>query len=159
MRISDWSSDVCSSDLAIGSDSVASEADTVSFGHLATDEDEFTGGTYGSDLQRRLVNVADGIGDHDAATMGQLGSVVAALGGGASFSGGVFSAPSYVIQGSSYDNVGAAFAAVDGRLDSLQDSIDAIPARSEERCGGKEGVNKCRSRVAMYPYKKKHNKN
>src|SRR3546814_921232 len=58
--------------VAIGSDSVASEADTVSFGHLATDEDEFTGGTYGSDLQRRLVNVADGIGDHDAATMGQL---------------------------------------------------------------------------------------
>src|SRR3546814_2227345 len=99
MRISDWSSDVCSSDL------VASEADTVSFGHLATDEDEFTGGTYGSDLQRRLVNVADGIGDHDAATMGQLGSVVAALGGGASFSGGVFGAPTYVIQGSSYDNV------------------------------------------------------
>src|SRR3546814_739602 len=183
MRISDWSSDVCSSDLggflglstdntdlfrftqataaraiavgnaaqvhadegvalgvktrvlagadravAIGSDSVASEADTVSFGHLATDEDEFTGGTYGSDLQRRLVNVADGIGDHDAATMGQLGSVVAAPGGGASFSGGVFGAPTYVIQGSSYDNVGAAFAAVDGRLDSLQDSIDAIPA-------------------------------
>src|SRR5690606_18602230 len=114
--------------VAIGSDSIASEADTVSFGHLATDEDEINGGTYGSDLQRRLVNVADGIGDHDVATVGQLGSFVAALGGGAGFSGGVFTAPSYVIQGSSYDNVGAAFAAVDGRLDSLQDSIDAIPA-------------------------------
>src|SRR3546814_2688736 len=35
--------------VAIGSDSVASEADTVSFGHLATDEDEFTGGTYRSE--------------------------------------------------------------------------------------------------------------
>lgn len=114
--------------VAIGSDSIASEADTVSFGHLASDEDEFNGGTYGSDLQRRLINVADGIGDHDAATVGQLGSVVAALGGGASFSGGVFGAPSYVIQGSSYNNVGAAFAAVDVRLDSLQASIDAIPA-------------------------------
>src|SRR5690606_20280640 len=74
------------------------------------------------------VNVADGIGDHDAATVGQLGSFVAALGGGAGFGGGVFTAPSYVIQGSSYDNVGAAFAAVDTRLGELQDSIDAIPA-------------------------------
>src|SRR3546814_19197881 len=117
MRISDWSSDVCSSDLlagadravAIGSDSVASEADTVSFGHLATDEDEFTGGPYGSDLQRRLVNVADGIGDHAAATLGQLGSVVAALGGGASFRGGVFGAPPYVIQGSRHDTAGPPF--------------------------------------------------
>src|SRR5690606_24784889 len=32
------------------------------------------------------------------------------------------------IQGSTYDNVGAAFAAVDTRLGELQDSIDAIPA-------------------------------
>ena len=114
--------------VAIGSDSVASEADTVSFGHLATDQDEVNGGTYGSDLQRRLVNVADGIGDNDVATVGQLGSFVGALGGGAGFSGGVFTAPSYIIQGASYGNVGDAFAAVDTRLDSLQDSIDAIPA-------------------------------
>src|SRR5690606_11987036 len=114
--------------VAIGSDSIASEADTVSFGHLATDQDEVNGDAYGSDLQRRLVNVADGIGDHDAATVGQLGSFVAALGGGAGFSGGVFTAPSYAIQGSSYDNVGAALAAVDTRLGELQDNIDAIPA-------------------------------
>src|SRR3546814_6275116 len=67
--------------VAIGSDSVASDADTVSFGHLATDEDEINGAPYGSDLQRRLVNVADGIGDHDAATVGQLASFVGALGG------------------------------------------------------------------------------
>jgi len=112
--------------VAIGSDSVASEADTVSFGHLATDLD-FEGDAFGSDLQRRLINLADGIGDHDAATVGQLGSFVAALGGGAGFGGGVFTAPSYSIQGSSYDNVGDAFAAVDTRLDSLQANIDAIP--------------------------------
>lgn len=94
--------------LAIGSGSVASEADTVSFGHLATDPDDINGGIYGSDLRRRLINVADGINDHDAATVGQLGSFVAALGGGAGFSDGIFIAPSYTIQGSSYDNVGAA---------------------------------------------------
>ncbi|HEX2082859.1 MAG TPA: YadA-like family protein [Xanthomonadaceae bacterium] len=112
--------------VAVGSDSIASEADTVSFGHLATDLD-FAGNAFGSDLQRRLVNVGDGIGDHDAATIGQLGSFVGALGGGAGFSGGVFTAPSYTIQGASYGDVGTAFAAVDNRLSELQDSIDAIP--------------------------------
>jgi len=113
--------------IALGSDSIASETDTVSFGHLATELD-FSGTVFGSDLQRRLINVADGIGDHDAATVGQLGSFVTALGGGAGFSGGIFTAPSYTIQGTSYGDVGAAFTAVDGRLNSLQDSIDAIPA-------------------------------
>ncbi len=120
--------------VAVGSDSIASEADTVSFGHLATDLD-FSGTPFGSDLQRRLVNVADGIADHDAATVGQLGSFVAALGGGAGFSGGVFTAPSYTIQGTSYGDVGAAFAAVDTRLGELQDSIDAIPAGPQGPAG------------------------
>jgi hypothetical protein len=127
--------------VAIGSDSIAPEADTVSFGHLAADVDEVNGGAYGSDLQRRLVNVADGIGDHDAATVGQLGSFAATLGAGAGFSGGVFTAPSYLIQDTSYGDVGAAFAAVDTSLDELQDNIDAIPAGSQGPAGpqGPEG--------------------
>src|SRR3546814_11497383 len=91
--------------VAIGSDSVASDADTVSFGHLATDEDEINGAPYGSDLQRRLVNVADGLGDHDTAPVGQLASFVGALGGGAGFRGGAFTAPSYVIQATRNQNV------------------------------------------------------
>src|SRR3546814_18842576 len=113
--------------------SVASEADTVSFGHLATDEDEFTVGTYGSDLQRRLVNVADGIGDHDAAPLVQLGSVFAALGGRASSRGGVFSPPSFVTPGSSYDTFVADFSVVGGRLYSLQYRIQRRRASSWAR--------------------------
>jgi hypothetical protein len=44
-----------------------------------------------------------------------------ALGGGASYAGGMFTAPTYVIQGSNYNDVGAAFTAVDGRISDLYD--------------------------------------
>src|SRR3546814_13994836 len=102
MRISDWSSDVCSSDL-----------------------------------------------------------LAAALGGGASWNGRVFTAPAFVIQGGSYDNVGGAFSAVDTALTTLDTRVDALeaqppgttgpagpqgPTRSEERRVGKECVSTCRSR-------------
>src|SRR3546814_3844090 len=100
MRISDWSSDVCSSDL------VASEANTVSFGD--------------TDNERRLVHVAAGTAATDAVNVSQLydmGSTVASyFGGGAAFANGAWTAPVYVIQGGSHGNVGDAFAAVDGAL-------------------------------------------
>ena len=40
---------------------------------------------------------------------------------------GYLNAPNYVIQGNSYHDVGAAFAAVDGKLSGLQSAIDGIP--------------------------------
>ena len=46
-----------------------------------------------------------------------------ALGGGASYAGGVFTAPTYVIQGTNYNDVGAAFVAVDGRISNLYDIV------------------------------------
>ncbi len=52
--------------IALGSNSVASEADTVSVG--------------GNGTTRRIVNVADGTANTDAATVGQLNSGVTALG-------------------------------------------------------------------------------
>ena len=62
--------------------------------------------------------------------VGQLNSVADSLagflGGGASFAGGVFTAPTYAIQGSDYNDVGGAFAAVDDALDDLQTQIDDI---------------------------------
>ncbi|OAM89980.1 YadA-like family protein [Termitidicoccus mucosus] len=53
--------------VAIGADSVATDPDTVSFGSET--------------LQRRLVNVADGINPHDAVTMRQLAAVEGAMDG------------------------------------------------------------------------------
>ncbi|HSX63829.1 MAG TPA: YadA-like family protein, partial [Pseudoxanthomonas sp.] len=51
-----------------------------------------------------------------------------ALGGGAGFSGGVFIAPSYSIQGNSYSNVGAAFTAVDAKLTELFGKFESTNA-------------------------------
>src|SRR3546814_11705559 len=56
--------------LALGASSVAGSADTVSFGHAASDLD-FTGTAYGSDLNRRLLHVADGIDATDAVKIGR----------------------------------------------------------------------------------------
>ena len=56
--------------VALGSGSNASQDNVVSVGHSATDTDA-TGTAYGSDLTRRIVNVADGSSASDAATVGQ----------------------------------------------------------------------------------------
>lgn len=105
--------------VALGSRSVATEADTVSLGHAATDLD-FLGNAFGTELRRRVIHLADGIADSDAASVGQLRPFAIALGGGSTLIGGVLTAPSYTIQGGSYGNVGDAFAAVDARLSALQ---------------------------------------
>lgn len=60
--------------VALGADSVANEENVVSVGHTKGQTNGF-GGTYGEDLNRRIVNVADGINDSDAATYGQVKDV------------------------------------------------------------------------------------
>ena len=64
---------------AIGKNSVALETGTISFGHQAGDRmlvhngsETFTDGVWDSDGFNRLVNIADGVNDHDAVTVGQL---------------------------------------------------------------------------------------
>ena len=60
--------------VALGADSVANEENVVSVGHTKGQANGFSG-TYGEDLNRRIVNVADGINDSDAATFGQVKDV------------------------------------------------------------------------------------
>ena len=60
--------------VALGADSVANEENVVSVGHTKGQTNGF-GGTYGEDLNRRIVNVADGVNDSDAATFGQVKDV------------------------------------------------------------------------------------
>lgn len=60
--------------VALGADSVANEENVVSVGHTKGQTNGF-GGTYGEDLNRRIINVADGTiaeDSHDAVTGGQL---------------------------------------------------------------------------------------
>jgi len=91
--------------VAIGGDSVADREDTVSVGSAGS--------------ERQITNVAAGTQATDAVNLSQLSSVASSLGGGAGFSGGMFIAPSYTIQGATYNNVGAAFTAVDAKLNEL----------------------------------------
>ena len=113
--------------VALGAGSLADRANTISVGSAGDD--------YSSAFQRQITNVAAGTEAFDAANLGQLQSVAAVLGGGAGFSGGVFAPPSYLIQGSSYGDIGSAFAAVDQRLSVLAEEIDGIPGNRDRKPG------------------------
>ena len=73
--------------------------------------------------ERQVVNLAAATQDTDAVNLSQLHPLANTLGGGASYAGGVFTAPSFTIQGSSFNTVGAAFAAVDARLTALAANV------------------------------------
>lgn len=80
-----------------------------------------------------LANVADGqiaAGSQEAINGGQafdIGNSAASIfGAGASFTGGLFTLPNYIVQGGSYQNIGSAFAAVDASLTDLSNRIDNI---------------------------------
>lgn len=104
---------------AIGNYALADQANTVSFGN------DQTGNT------RRLVNLADGIDPTDAMTVGQGQQIASVFGGGASFSGGVMSAPSYIFTSpyaaGTYNNVGTALNALDNGQNALWSAINNLP--------------------------------
>ncbi|ALN92053.1 YadA family autotransporter adhesin [Lysobacter gummosus] len=81
-----------------------------------------------------LANGQIGAGSLEAVNGGQIhtmGSDLASIfGGGALFNGGVFGAPTFTVQGSGYQNVGAAFAAVDASLTNINNRIDNLPPAS-----------------------------
>lgn len=63
--------------VALGADSVATEENVVSVGHKALDVGgNAISGAYSEDLNRRIVNVADGINATDAATVGQMNTII-----------------------------------------------------------------------------------
>lgn len=91
MAIGNYSDAKYKNSIAIGYKSVADAENTVSVGSVYEKFVGFEPGTlnpiYQSvDNRRRITYVADGINDHDAATVGQVKSMIAA-GGGASFDG------------------------------------------------------------------------
>jgi trimeric autotransporter adhesin len=97
--------------VALGNDSVADRLSTVSVGTTAR--------------RRQIINVAAGTIDSDAATVGQLRGVNAALGGAAAINpDGSIVAPAYAIGGTTYNDVGAALAAV--AKSSAAGSADAL---------------------------------
>ena len=70
--------------VALGNESIADEENTVSVGRKETTitDDPFYGTYTMPALYRKIVNMADGVDDHDAATVGQVKSMIAAGGAG-----------------------------------------------------------------------------
>lgn len=97
---------------AIGAGSRATESDTVSFG----DPNATTIGSPTVGYYRRLVNVADGTAPHDVTTLNQLMQSTAALGGGASYAGGTFTAPTYSLGSQTFHDVGSALTYLNGQI-------------------------------------------
>lgn len=101
------------SSTALGTNTLVSTADSVALGNDSV-ADRLNSVSVGSAAQRRqITNVAAGTFDSDAATVGQLKGVAGALGGGAAVNqDGSVTTPAYAIGGSTYNDVGAALAAV-----------------------------------------------
>lgn len=102
--------------IAIGGE--ASSQNAVSLGHGSTDGGANTVSVGESSLRRRIVNVAAGQAANDAVILSQIAPLAASLGGGASFTNGAFTAPSYALSTGTYTTVGAALTALDNKPSS-----------------------------------------
>ncbi len=106
--------------LALGNSSLADEEGVASFG--------------GVGIQRRLVNIAPGTGDHNATTVSQLKDSLATLGGGAGMNAsGKIITPTYTVQGGTQNTVEDALMALDGavitagrRADKVEGQLSSI---------------------------------
>lgn len=102
--------------VALGYGSIASEANTVSIGNTS--------------IKRRIVNVANGSAEHDAATVGQLKRIASAFGGSIEVdANGNPTAPSFAVQGGEYRSVGDALSALDSSVNDADTSIGALDNR------------------------------
>jgi len=103
-----------SSGVAIGAWSVADEAGTVAFGN--------------SEMKRRLVNIANGTANHNAATVGQLRGALSALGGEVDANGNILG-PSFNVQGQSQSTLNGALEALDGAVVSTTSRVNQVESQ------------------------------
>ncbi|TGW19165.1 autotransporter [Stenotrophomonas maltophilia] len=97
--------------VAVGNNSVAHESQTVSFG--------------GGLLQRRLVNIANGTANHNAATVGQLRGALSALGGEVDSNGNIVG-PRFNVQGHTQSTLNGALEALDGAVVTNSSRVDKV---------------------------------
>ncbi|MES9024913.1 ESPR-type extended signal peptide-containing protein [Stenotrophomonas sp. BSUC-16] len=100
--------------LAIGEGSQANEAGVVSFGSATT--------------YRRLVNIANGTANHNAATVGQLRGALSALGGEVDANGNIVG-PSFTVQGQSQSTLNGALEALDGAVVSTTSRVNQVESQ------------------------------
>ncbi len=97
--------------IAVGNNSVAHESQTVSFGDGL--------------LQRRLVNIANGTANHNAATVGQLRGALSALGGEVDANGNIVG-PRFNVQGQAQSTLNGALEALDGAVVTSTSRVDKV---------------------------------
>ena len=104
--------------VALGWSSVANEANTLSLGH--------------ANLQRRIVNVANGRNATDAATVGQLRGALSTLGGDIDANGNIIN-PTFNIQGGQQSSLNEALSTLDAavvtntnRTDRVESKLNAV---------------------------------
>lgn len=99
---------------AIGAGTVVSESWVVGFGN------------------RRLIQLVDGTGMQDAVTIHQLMQPIAALGGGAALTNGVFQAPTYALNSGTYHDVGSALNGLQSQITPGGGSADPLGVRYDD---------------------------
>ncbi|WP_440977444.1 ESPR-type extended signal peptide-containing protein [Stenotrophomonas maltophilia] len=97
--------------IAFGTSSHATEAGVVSFGNVGT--------------KRRLVNIANGTANHNAATVGQLRGALSALGGEVDANGNVVG-PHFNVQGQAQSTLNGALEALDGAVATNTSRVDKV---------------------------------
>lgn len=100
--------------LALGLGAEANEKGVASFGNEL--------------LQRRLVNIANGIANHNAATVGQLRGALSALGGEVDADGNIVG-PSFIVQGQSQSTLNGALEALDGAVVSNRSRVNQVESQ------------------------------
>lgn len=97
--------------MALGIDSHATEAGVVSFGNVG--------------MKRRLVNIANGTANHNAATVGQLRGALSALGGEVDANGNIVG-PSFNVQGQTQSTLNGALEALDSAVVTNTSRVDRV---------------------------------
>lgn len=97
--------------ISIGASSEATESSTVSFGNSVN--------------KRRLVNIANGTANHNAATVGQLRGALSALGGEVDANGNIVG-PRFNVQGQAQSTLNGALEALDGAVVTNASRVDKV---------------------------------
>ncbi|MDV9040451.1 ESPR-type extended signal peptide-containing protein [Stenotrophomonas sp. RAC2] len=100
--------------LALGYGSNADEGGVVSFGSVG--------------IKRRLINIANGTANHNAATVGQLRGALSALGGEVDTNGNIVG-PSFNVQGQSQSTLNGALEALDGAVVSTTSRVNQVESQ------------------------------
>lgn len=100
--------------LALGYGSNADEGGVVSFGSVG--------------IKRRLINIANGTANHNAATVGQLRGALSALGSEVDANGNIVG-PSFNVQGQSQSTLNGALEALDGAVVSTTSRVNHVESQ------------------------------